>query len=102
MCLTPDTELPRKVVQLARRHELDEHVKPDSSIRASHLRIAMAIDRVRMTANDVVAFYSGIDWSGLVVRLLALVIAAMFAGWGYQELSMADWGVLLAAIGGAL
>ena len=29
MCMTTESELPRKVVQLARRHELDEHVKPE-------------------------------------------------------------------------
>ena len=68
------------VVHLRRVHELEPHVMPGNTT-GSVLR-------------DFAAFWSGIDWAAIVVRLLALAVLSMFAGWGYQELSMVDWSAL--------
>ena len=46
------------VVHLRRVHELEPHVMPEAPARSIHLRIAMAVVRVRMIASDFVAFWS--------------------------------------------
>lgn len=98
MCMTEQSELAhaamddaaewgaknRKVLFLRRVHELEPHITPNTT---------------GSIVSDFAAFWSGVDWAGLVMWLLCLVIVAMFAGWGYQELSMFDWSAVANLMG---
>lgn len=80
-------------------HELQAHVKPVQGARPIHLRIAMAVARVWMLGSDFTAFWSIGRVPAVIVALLCIAIVSMLAGWAYQELSLSDWGEVLAVIG---
>lgn len=74
-----------KIIHLRRVHELEPHVMPNNTTGS--------------VFSDFAAFWSGVDWAGLVIRLLCLAIASMFAGLVYQELSMFDWSAVAGIMG---
>jgi len=62
MCMTTESELPRKVVHLRRVHELEPHVMPEPS--NSLLR-------------DFLVMWSGVDWFWVTTGFLAFVAGVL-------------------------